>query len=588
MNELTLLLDLVLAVATGLVGGLVAQRLGQPVILGYLAAGVAIGPFSPGPVGNVHNLSVLAEAGVALLMFGLGAESSLTELRRIGRVATVGGVLQIVGSMALGVAVGQLLGLSPYQALFFGALTALSSTVVAIKLLLGRGELGSLHGRVAVGILIIQDLCLVPMMVILPALAEPPDLLALELLRAIVTAAGLLIVTIVAGTRLIPWILDRVAATGSRELFLLCVVALALGTAMGTQFFGLSLAFGAFLAGLVVSESDLSHQAVAEVLPLRDLFATLFFVSVGMLVDPLFVADNLPAVLLVAGVVIVGKVILVTALVRAFGFAARVALLTALAIPQMGEFSFVLARQGVDRGLIDPYLYNLTLTGAVITIVASPALLQSADPLLRFLRKLPVLRGQFIESPVAAPDDDAVPALSRHTVICGFGRVGRELADALERRGFAYLVIEYDPRVANQVRARGIPVIFGDAGNPEVLRHANLDRARVLAVSIPDLTAANRAVREARAMNARLDIIARAPGSRGLERLRAAGAVEIVRPELEAGLEFVRHTLHRYGVSRPEIQAIVSSRRAQYYGSMGDGEDRGPDHGRGRRGSYEE
>ena len=564
MDELALLVDLVLAAGTALIGGLVAQRLGQPVILGYLAAGVAIGPFTPGPVGDVHNLSVLAEAGVALLMFALGAEVSLAELRRVGRVAVVGGVLQIFGSIALGVAAGPLLGLNPTQALFFGALTALSSTVVVIKLLLGRGELGSLHGRVAVGILIVQDLSLVPMMVILPALARPGDRLVADLASATITAVGLLAATFFVGTRLVPRILDRVARTGSRELFLLCVFGLALGTALGTQFFGLSLAFGAFLAGLVVSESDLSHQAVAEILPLRDLFATLFFVSVGMLLDPLFVARNLPAVLLVAAVVVLGKLLLVTVLVRAFGYAARVALLTGLAIPQMGEFSFVLARLGVGQGLIDDYVYNLTLAGALVTIIVSPALLQLADPLLGAMRRLPLVGRQFDE-PVPDEVASVPPGLSRHTVICGFGRVGRELADALERRGFAYLVIEYDPRVAAQVRKRGVPVIFGDAGNPMVLHHANLEKARVLAVTVPDVPTADRTVREARRMNEQLDIVARAHGGLGLDRLRVAGATDIVRPEFEAGLEFVRHTLRRYGVSTAEVQAIVGRRRSEYY-----------------------
>jgi CPA2 family monovalent cation:H+ antiporter-2 len=568
MDELTLLVDLVLAVSAGLIGGLVARRLGQPVILGYLAAGVMIGPFTPGPVGDVHNISILAEAGVALLMFGLGAELSLVELRRVGLVAIVGGVLQVLGTIGLGVVGGMLLGVPILQAVFFGAMISLSSTVVAIKLLLDRGELDSLHGRVALGFLIVQDLCLVPMMVILPALARPADEIGLELLRATVTAIGLLVATVLAGTRVIPWILLRVVESGSRELFLLCVFALALGTALSTQFFGLSLAFGAFLAGLVVSESDLSHQAVAEILPLRDLFATLFFVSVGMLIDPNFVLSNAPAVLLVAAVVVVGKLLLVTVLVRSFAYAARVALLTGLAVSQMGEFTFVLARLGVGQGLIDSYLYNLALAGALATIVVSPGLLQLGDPILKGLRRIP-LAGHHFAEPVPIDERSAAGELTRHTVICGFGRVGRELADALDQRGFPYLVIEYDPRVARALRDRGTPVLFGDAGNPEVLRHAGLERARILAVSIPDLPSADRAVREARRLNERLDVIARAPGGLGPERLRAAGADEVVRPEFETGLEFIRHTLHRYGVSRMEVQAIVSRRRAQYYRATG-------------------
>lgn len=565
MEDLTLLVDLVLAVATGLIGGLIAQRLGQPVILGYLAAGVIIGPFTPGPTGDLHNLSILAEAGVALLMFGLGAELSFSELRRVGPVAIIGGVLQVVGTIAIGTLAAAGSGSVLLQAVFFGALIALSSTVVAIKLLLERGELDSLHGRVAIGILIIQDLCLVPMMVILPALARPADELGWELLRASITAAGLLAATIFAGTRLIPWILTRIAETGSRELFLLCVFALALGTALGTQFFGLSLAFGAFLAGIVVSESEMSHQAVAEILPLRDLFATLFFVSVGMLLDPGFLLANAPVVILVAAGVIIGKTLLVAGLVRAFGYATRVAVFAGLAICQMGEFSFVLARVGIGQGLISDYVYNLTLAVALATIVVSPALLQLGDPLLRMLSQLPVVGVTFADT-VAADEEDVPHDLGRHTVICGYGRVGRELAESLERRGFPYLVIEYDPRIARGLRDQGVPVLFGDAGNPEVLRHGHLDRARVLAVSIPDLPSADRAVREARRLNPRLDIIARAPGGLGPERLRLAGAVEVVRPEFETGLEFIRHTLRRYGVPTNEVQAIVSRRRLEYYG----------------------
>ncbi len=564
MQELALLVDLVLAVGAGLLGGLLAQRLGQPVILGYLAAGVAIGPFTPGPVGDLHNLSVLAEAGVALLMFALGAEVSLRELRRVGRVAILGGALQVLLSVALGAAAGGLLGLGLVPSIFFGALTALSSTVVAIKLLLARGEMGSLHGRVALGFLIVQDLSLVPMMVILPALAQPPEALVAELARAALAATALLVVTILVGTRVVPWLLVRVAGQGSRELFLLAIVVLALGTALATQFVGLSLAFGAFLAGLIISESELSHQAVAEVLPLRDLFATLFFVTVGMLLDPSFVVRNVMAVIAVAGLVVVGRVVLVSGLVRAFGYSGRVALLVALAVAQMGEFSFVLARLGVEQGLIDAYLYNLTLAGAVVTIIVSPSLLSAGGPLLVALGRAPLVGAAFVRSPRSEPMEETA-MMQHHAVICGYGRVGQELAGALRRRGFHYLVIEYDPFVARVARRAGAPVVVGDGSNPEVLRHAGLDRARLIAVTMPDLASADRAVREALRLNPELDVIARAHSAAELERLRLAGAAEVVRPELEAGLEFIRHALRRYGVSASEVQAIIGRRRTEYY-----------------------
>ena len=563
MGELTLLVDLVLAVGAGLLGGTIAVRLGQPVILGYLAGGMLIGPFTPGPVGNYQNLHVLAEGGVALLMFAIGAELSITELRRVGRVAVVGGVIQIVGSIALGAAVGPLLGLEPATALFFGGLTALSSTVVAIKLLAGRGELSSLHGRIAVGFALVQDLSLVPMMVILPALARPSDSLAADLASAAALATGLLVATYVVGVRVVPWVLRRVMWTGSRELFMLAIVVLALGTALGTQLFGLSLAFGAFLAGIVVSESELSHQAVGEVQSVRDLLATLFFVSVGMLLDPFFLVRNLGPVALVVAVVMVGKILLIVTGVRMFGYAGRTALLVGLSLAQIGEFSFVLAELGRSEGVIDEYLYNLTLAGALVTILATPLLLRLEPMLLGALMRAPVLNRAFVDRPSSL--DDEVLGLTQHTVICGFGRVGAEVAAALDRRGFGYVVIESTPTVAASLRAEGVHVLFGDAANPLMLQHAGIERARVLAVTVPDLPTADRVVREARALNASLDIVARSPSGEGPRRLRQAGADEVVRPELEAGLEFVRRTLRRYGISTTEVQAIVGRRRQEYY-----------------------
>ena len=563
MAELTLLVDLVLAVAAGLLGGTVAVRLGQPVILGYLVGGVLIGPFTPGPVGNYANIHVLAEGGVALLMFAIGAELSISELRRVGRVAVVGGVVQILGSIVLGAAVGPLLGLGPAQALFFGGLTALSSTVVAIKLLGDRGELTALHGRIAVGFALVQDLSLVPMMVILPAIARPSDSLVVDLAWAAMLAAGLLAATLFVGVRVVPWVLRRVMWTGSRELFLLAIVVLALGTALGTQVFGLSLAFGAFLAGIVVSESELSHQAVAEIQPVRDLLATLFFVSVGMLLDPFFVLNNLGPVALVVGVVVVGKLLLIATGVRMFGYAGRTALLVGLSLAQIGEFSFVLAQVGRSGGVIDDYLYNLTLAGALVTILATPLLLRLEPLLLGAVTRAPFLGRAFIGlAPV--PEGEEL-GLAQHTVICGFGRVGAEVAAALDRRGFGYVVIESTPTVAASLRAQGIHVLFGDAANPLILQRAGIERARVLAVTVPDLPTADRVVREARALNRSLDIVARSPSGEGPRRLRQAGADEVVRPELEAGLEFVRRTLRRYGVSSTEVQAITGRRRLEYY-----------------------
>lgn len=558
-----LVLDLVLAIVAALIGGLAALRLGQPVIVGYLLAGVALGPFTPGPTANAESVGVIAEIGVAFLMFALGAEFSRAELRDMGRVALVGGSLQIAGVIALGVAVGLALGLTPAQGVFVGALLALSSTVVTVKVLAARGALGSLHGRGSVALLIAQDLAVVPMIVLLPAVSAPGALDWSSLLATLAKATAVVGVAYALGARGAPWLLAHAAARPSREVFLLAVVALALGTAVTTQLIGLSLAFGAFLAGVVIAESEYRTQVVAEVLPLRDLFTSLFFVSVGMLIDPqALVAALGPLALLTAAVVIAKPAVTTAALVLA-GLPGVVALPAALAVAQVGEFSFVLARQGVSTGAIPPRVFDLTLATALVTIVLAPALVRASGPVLAALRRVPGLRRIFAEPLDAAA---AGPGMRRHVVICGFGNVARELAAVLDRRAFAYVVIEYNPAVMRELRRAGGRVIYGDAANPAVLEHASLSEASLLAVLVPDARTAELATRHARAINPRLDIIARAARREDIEPLRRAGATDVVQPEFEAGVEVIRHALRRYGVSGAELATLASGRRASFYG----------------------
>jgi monovalent cation:H+ antiporter-2, CPA2 family len=571
VDDLRFVADLVLAVLAAFVGGVAAQRLGQPIILGYLLAGVIIGPFTPGPRADIHSIQILAEIGVAFLMFSLGAEFSFGELRRLGRVATLGGSLQILCTMALGPMLAPALGLSFVQGVFLGGLLALSSTVVALKVLMGRGELQALHGRVALGILVAQDLAVVPMVIVLPAVAQASERLLPELAMAAVKAGAVLLGAYVVGVRVVPWALGRAAITRTRELFLLGVVALALGTAVVTQLAGLSLAFGSFLAGLVVAESDYRTQVVAEAIPLRDLFASLFFVSVGMLIDPTTLLTQAGLVTLLSAVTIVGKVGIVAVVVWALGMPARVAVLTGLSLAQVGEFSFVLARIGVADGAIPNSVFDLTLATALVTIVLTPTLLRLAPALLTGLRHLPLVGERFLDPVVA----ESVPAgMSRHTVICGYGRVGRELAAILQARGLRYLVIEYNPLIVRELRAEGTPVIYGDASNPAVLEHANLERASVLAILVPDARAAEAATRAARAINRRVDIVARAMDVNDVERLQHAGAAEVVQPEFEAAIEVIRHALRRYGIGGLELVNVTAGRRAVFYRRALEGEAR--------------
>jgi monovalent cation:H+ antiporter-2, CPA2 family len=564
VEDLGLIIDFVLALATALVGGTIARRLGQPPLIGYLLAGVVIGPHTPGVlIEDIGRVQVMAEMGVALLMFALGVEFDLRRLRPIRAVAILGGSIQMGLTILLGVGVGHLLGFDLLRGVFLGSLLALSSTVVALRALSDRGDLGAVYGRIALGILIVQDLAVVPMMVILPALADPAGGLLQALAIALAQAALILILTIVLGVRAIPWLLERVAELRSRELFLLTIVTLALGMALLTNYFGLSIAFGAFLAGLIVSESDLSHQVLGEIVPFRDLFATLFFVSVGMLFNPAILLEHPIEVALLVLVTMIGKFAITTGAVLLFGYRLRVAAGTGFALMQVGEFSFVLAHLGVDRGAIPEEMYALILATALVTMALTPALLGLGPRALAALT-----RRITPDRPVGVPDakeESTSLDLSGHVIICGYGRVGRELARALASRGFRYVVIEDAPHVTRDLKRDAVPCVVGDAGNPSVLEYAGIARARALAVTIPDPFAAERAVRHARSISPRLDIIARVHSEYERHWMLSAGASEVIRPEFEAALEFIRHTLRRYGVSATEVQAFLIARRASRY-----------------------
>ncbi|MCL4459456.1 MAG: cation:proton antiporter [Chloroflexi bacterium] len=564
MAELGLISDLALAFLAALAGGAIAVRLGQSAIIGYLLAGMAIGPFTLRLVGDVDRVRVLAEIGVIFLMFALGVEFSLTQLKRVQRVAIFGGIAQILLTIALGLAIGQYFGWDMPQAAFFGSLIALSSTMVVLKLLMERGELDTVHGRIMLGLLIVQDLSVVPMMVLLPEMAQAADNLPVTLLLAVTKAALFLAATYYLGTYLVPRLLFRIAATKSRELFLLTIVCLALGAAVGTYLFGLTLAFGAFIAGLIVSESDFSHQILAEVLPLRDLFSVLFFVAIGMLINPLFIGQNIGLVIVMVLAIVLGKFLICSLLTAGFGYSSKTAIYVGLGLVQIGEFSFVLARLGVDEGILPDYIYSLTLAGALITILLTPLSISLGPRLLAMLERTPVLTRLAVENPALYLD--VPPAgLSQHVVICGYGDVGRHLAAILDVRKFKYLVIDYDPYVLAELRERGVPCIYGDAANERVLAQTSLPKAKLLAVALPDPIATDLVIRNALRLNPKLDIIARAEHVAVLEPLCKSGMVEMVHPKFEAALEMIRHTLHRFGVSGPESQSLVNRLRMDHY-----------------------
>ena len=563
MEGLGLLVDLVIVLAAALVGGLLARVLRLPLVLGYIVGGIVVGPYALGWVGDVGQVETLATIGVVLLMFALGMQFSLKELRRLGRVAIVGGLVQILLTVGLGLLVGTVLHRPLVEAVLLGFVFALSSTMVVLKILMERGELESAHGRVMVGILLVQDLAVVPMMVVLPVLGEMDvgvlPALGVAALKAVVFLGAMLVL----GIWVLPWVMKRVAGVRSRELFLLVIVGLGLGLAFGTYYFGLSVALGAFVAGLLIGESEYVNQALAEVIPLRDIFATLFFASLGMLVDPRFFLDNVGMVIAVAVAIVAGKSIICALVPVLFGYSLKTMLFVGAGLFQIGEFSFVLAAAALETGVIPTQLYNLILTSAVITILLTPFALGLASALYARLIQAPAV-ARFLADrggSTFAADDDSAPRA--HVVICGYGRVGHSLGAILTRRGFSYLVIDIDPSVISGLRATGVPCIYGDSGNPEILSRVSLDRARVLVTTFHDALATRMTVSNALQINPKLDIVARVHLDSEVQALRKLGVARLVRPEFEAGLEVIRHTLHRFGVASQEIQLVVNTLREE-------------------------
>ena len=582
-EELSFILDLGVAILAALVAGAVAARLGQPPLVGYLVAGVAIGPFTPGFVGDIEHISTLAELGIVLLLFAIGVEFSLGELRRVRRVVIPGALAQILVVTLVGALASVGLGFEVRAALVIGAALAISSTLVVFKLLSARGAVDSLHGRTAVAWMILQDLATIVFIAGLPPLAggDPIGPIALSLVRAAVFLA----VTFLVGTRLLPVVFRAVARLGSPELFLLAVFATALLAAfVSSAVFGLSLALGAFVAGLVVSESELSHQAAGEILPFRDLFAVLFFVSVGMLLDPAQLAADAPALVVLLAVAVAGKSIVSAGAGWALGLPLRSALILGASIAQVGEFSFLLAEGGLEVGILDRRGYNLVLGTAVLSIVLSPYVLRGGEWLATMLE---ARSGRPIPTPAAATpgtgglirgepggDPGGEPGTQPGTeparlgiVVLGVGRVGRLVVRAARVRGFRVIAVDRDERPLEDARRLGAATLFGDAANPEILRRCELDRAQVIVIAIGDRLTARLATERALALNPRLTVATRARGRREIDALRAAGARRVADPEAEAAFALARAALQRMGVSGAELDGIVLGLRRDAYGA---------------------
>lgn len=552
--------DLVIIVVIGLIGGLIAQRLRQPLILGYILAGVVVGPYTGGiTVDKVHDIELLAEIGVALLLFAIGLEFSLSALKAVRTVAFVATPVQLVLTIAYGFAIGRFMGWGWIPSVWLGALISLSSTMVVLKTLMNQGWIGTLSSRVMVGILIVQDLAVVPLMIILPQLNSPSaglPTLGLAALKAAVFLAAMVFV----GTRLLPRFMMEVARWRSRELFLIATTAVGLGVGYATYLAGLSIAFGAFVAGLVLSESDYGHQALSDIVPVRDLFGLLFFVSVGMLVNPSFLLANAGTVLLLVALVGLGKGCIFALLARASGYGNVVPLAVGLGLFQIGEFSFVLARVGVSTGAITSDMFSLILSTAVVSMVLTP-LVSGQTARLYALR-----RRWFRHEPLQTINFPR-EGLRNHVVIAGGGRVGLHVAQVLHRRGLPCVIIELDQHRVDQAKSAAVAVVYGDATQAIVLEAAQIATAMLVLVTVPGIVVSRSIIVQAQTLNRSVHIVARAESADHVEQLKSAGVFAVVQPEFEASLEITRQALLHLQVTAADIDAWADSARLEFYGA---------------------
>jgi K+:H+ antiporter len=555
----SLALTLLISLAAALVLGALAHRLRLTPMIGYIAAGLIVGPFTPGFVADRAQLLGLADIGVALLMFSIGVQFKLRELAAVGWLVIAGAPLQVALTLGVGTGAAILVGASPIAALFLGAIGSVCSSVVLVKVAGEEMLHASRHGRIAIGWSVAQDLITVVLVVVLGALAERTDAPIIGALRATALAGAFVVLVVLVGSRVLPLILAWIARLGSRELFIVAVAVLAIGTAFSASLVGVSVALGAFVAGLAISESDLSASVLGEIVPLRELFATLFFVSVGLLLQPEAVLAGWPVVLAVLALIVLGKGVPIAAIGVAWGERPATAFRVGGLLAQAGEFSFVLAALGLQAGALSIATFSQAMGAVVLSIVLAEPVLHAAGWLGQRLDR--VRRPDAVDFAGEVFAAREAGALDRHTVILGYGRVGRTVARVLEGRGFRYVAIDVDYQLVRGARGDGSLIVYGDAGRPAVLDEAEIASARALIVALPDALAARQAVAYALHRNPHLDVIARAHSETDEAELRRMGVHRVVLAERELGNELVRHALRRYGISERELDAIVRRER---------------------------
>ncbi|NJM72993.1 MAG: sodium:calcium exchanger [Scytonema sp. RU_4_4] len=566
-EDFRLIVDLVSVFAVAACGGLLAALLRQPILLGYLIGGMVVGPTGLGVIKELVQVETLAQFGVAFLLFALGVEFSFTELKKVQAIALGGGGLQIGLTILITVLVCGATGAWAYlpaKGMFLGAILSLSSTAVVLKCLMERNETETPHGQVMLGILVVQDLALGLMIAVLPALHEPGETLVIAVLLALLRIGLFAAGAIVAGIWLIPRLLRLLARTESRELFLLGVVALCLGIALLTESLGLSIEMGAFVAGLMISEVEYADQTLTYVEPLRDIFASLFFASIGMLIDPVFLWNNLELILGLVALVFIGKCLIITPLVKLFRYPLKTALIVGLGLAQIGEFSFVLASEGQALGLVSRQVYLLILGTTAVTLVLTPFVLRLVPIVFNWIESMPWLKPYFSTEGKPLEVAEELPTKD-HVVVGGYGRVGRNLVKLLQQHNLPVVVIEQAESRIQQLREAGVPYVYGNCVSFYVLETAGVDTARGMAIALPDPMSTRLCLKRALELSPDLNIVVRAINDKNIEVLYQLGAREVVQPEFEASLEMAAYMLTDLGLSPAVVQREMQEIRNRHY-----------------------
>ena len=535
-HSISLITTLAAGFGLALLFGFITSKLKLPALVGYLLAGIAIGPATPGFVADAQIASQLAEVGVMLLMFGVGLHFSIDDLLAVRKVALPGAIVQMAVATAMGAGVASLWGWPVGDALVFGISLSVASTVVLLKALESKGLTDSADGRIAIGWLVVEDLALVLVLVLLPALApmlggkamQSSHSTIVSILITLAQVGGFVAFMLIVGRRLFPWILWQVTKTGSRELFTLAVVAAAVSIAYGSAaLFGVSFALGAFFAGMVLRESEFSARAAEQTLPLQDAFAVLFFVSVGMLFDPMILIEKPGHVLATVAVIVIGKSLAAIALVLVLRYPARTALVVAASLAQIGEFSFILAGLGMTLGLLSNEGNSLILAGALISIALNPLVFNVVSPLLKWLHNHPkfAARLEVSANPLAElPITTDAKFLANQVVLVGWGTVGKLIANALTKQGIPYVVAESNREFVEALRGKGIPAVWGDATEPAVLIQAHIHEARALVIATPETIQVRKMVESAKALNPTISVAIRSHNAEEAKRLEEEGA----------------------------------------------------------------